>query len=154
MAEWNWQISPRCSEPQPRNSSQPSFCAKHRCRRSGLMCHAQVWHLFQRGVSGQSEDAKTPLCTTWRYGFARSWRDLSIGVAKGGACWSGFLFGQSSRFGRPSWCARARGDATTRRTGPPRNMWCFGVVVRVAACEREIAKTERRNISRDELTKI
>ena len=45
-----------------------------------------------RGVIRESEDAKTVLCTIWRYGFARSWRDLTICVAKGGACSSGFLF--------------------------------------------------------------
>ena len=31
----NWQISPRSSDPQPWKSSQPRFCAKHRCIRSG-----------------------------------------------------------------------------------------------------------------------
>ena len=95
----NWQISPRSSDPQPWKSSQCSFCAQHRCRRSRLRCHAQVWHLFGHGVSGELEDAKTPLCTTWRYGFARSRRDLTICVAKDGAC--------SSRFSRPSCRARA-----------------------------------------------
>ena len=55
-------------------------------------CHAQVWHLSGRGVSGESEDAKTPLCITWRYGLARSRRDLTICVVRGGACSSGFLF--------------------------------------------------------------
>ena len=43
-------------------------------------------------MSGGSEDAKTPLCITWRHGFARSRRDLTVCVAKGGACSSGFLF--------------------------------------------------------------
>ena len=88
-------------------------------------------------MPGESEDAKTPLCTTWRYGFARSRRDLTIGVAKGRTC--------SSRFSRP-WC-RARGDARKRRTGPPGNTSCFSVVFRMATCEREIAKTGRRSIS-------
>ena len=69
-----------------------SLLAKHRCRRGCQRCHAQVWHLFQRGVSGESEDAKTPLCTTWMYGLARSWRDLTICGVKGGACSNRFLF--------------------------------------------------------------
>ena len=98
----NWQISPRSSDPQPWKSSQCSFCAKHRCRRSGLRCHAQVWHLFRRGVTGESEVAKTPLCTTWRYTFARSRRDRTIGVAKGRACSSRFSFRKvASQLRRP-----------------------------------------------------
>ena len=88
----NWQISPRSSDPQPWKSSQPRFCAKRRCIRSSQKCHAQVKQISGRGVSGESEDAKTPLCTTWRYGFARSRRDLTICVAKRGACSSRFLF--------------------------------------------------------------
>ena len=34
--------------------------------------YAHVWPLIGRGETGRSEDAKTPLCTTWRCGFARS----------------------------------------------------------------------------------
>ena len=70
----------------------PAFAPNTAADDPGLKCHAQVWHSFRRGVSGDSEDAKRPLCTTWRYGFARSRRDLSICVAKGGACSSRFLF--------------------------------------------------------------
>jgi len=47
---WNWQISPRSSDPQPWKSSQPRFCAKHRCIRSRPKCHAQVWHFSGGGV--------------------------------------------------------------------------------------------------------
>ena len=35
---------------------------------TGPKCHTKVWALFGRGQTGGSEDAKTPLCTTWRYG--------------------------------------------------------------------------------------
>ena len=52
-------------------TSRASFCAKHRCRRQWPRPYAQVWPLFGRGETGGAEDAKTPLCTTWRYGFAR-----------------------------------------------------------------------------------
>ena len=95
-------ISPRSSDPQPWKSSQPRFCAKHRCIRTSQKCHAQVWPMLGRGVIRESEDAKTALCTIWRYGFARSWRDLTICVAKGGACSSGFLFRKAaSQLRRP-----------------------------------------------------
>ena len=43
--------------------------------------------------------------------------------------------------------SRARGDVRKRRTGPPGNTSCFSVVLRMATCEREIAKTGRRSIS-------
>ena len=43
-------------------------------------------------AGGESEEAKAPLCTTWSHGFARSRRDLTICMAKGGACSSRFLF--------------------------------------------------------------
>ena len=56
--------------------------------------HAHVRHLSGRGVSGESEGAKTPLCITWRYGLARSRRGLTICIAKGGACSSGSYFGK------------------------------------------------------------
>ena len=75
---------------------KPRFCAKHRYINSRPRCHAQVWHLSGRGVSGESEDAKTPLCITRSYGFARSRRDLTICVVKSVAGSSGFLF-QSPR---------------------------------------------------------
>ena len=45
--------------------------------------------------------------------------------------------------------SRARGDVRKRRTGPPGNTSCFSVVLRMATCEREIAKTGRRSISKD-----
>ena len=45
--------------------------------------------------------------------------------------------------------SRARGDVRKRRTGPPGNTSCFSVVFRMATCEREIAKTGRRSISKD-----
>ena len=45
--------------------------------------------------------------------------------------------------------SRARGDVRKRRTGPPGNTSCFSVVLRMATCEREIAKTGRRSISND-----
>ena len=45
--------------------------------------------------------------------------------------------------------SRARGDVRKRRTGPPGNISCFSVVFRMATCEREIAKTGRRSISKD-----
>ena len=63
-----------------------SGCAKHRCRRRWPKCYAKVWPLIGRGETGRSEDAKTTLCTTWRYGFART------SVAKCGACSSRFFF--------------------------------------------------------------
>ena len=47
--------------------------------------------------------------------------------------------------------ARARGDATTRRTGPPRNLWCFSVVYRVGTCKSEIAQTGKQRISQDDM---
>ena len=45
--------------------------------------------------------------------------------------------------------SRARGDVRKRRTGPPEHTSCFSVVFRMATCEREIAKTGRRSISKD-----
>ena len=50
----------------------------------------KVWPF--RGQSGDSENAKTPLCNSWRHGFARSRRDQTICVARGGDSSSGFLF--------------------------------------------------------------
>ena len=44
--------------------------------------------------------------------------------------------------------ARAREREETP-TGPPQNMWCFSMVFQVATCGLEIAKTERRSISKD-----
>ena len=76
----------------PSKSSQPHFCAQNRCRRQLPRPYAHVWPLIGRGETGRSEDAKTPLCTTWRYAFARSRWDPTICVAKGGACSSRFLF--------------------------------------------------------------
>ena len=54
--------------------------ARRRRRRSGLKCHAQVWHLFRRRVTRDSEDAKTPLCTTWKSGL------LFSGISGGNVC--------------------------------------------------------------------
>ena len=63
-------------------------------QQSGAACHRAasppVWHFC--GPSADSEYAKTTLCNSWRHGFARSRRDLTICVAKGGASSSGFLF--------------------------------------------------------------
>ena len=44
--------------------------------------------------------------------------------------------------------SRARGGVRKRRTGPPGNTSYFSVVFRMATCEREIAKTGRRSISK------
>ena len=66
------QISVRSFDTHPWKSSQASFCAKHRCRRLLPRPYAKAWPLMGRGETGGPEDAKTPLCTTWRYGFARS----------------------------------------------------------------------------------
>ena len=63
----------------------------------GQNANAQVWHLSGRGVSGESEDAKTPLCITWRYGFARSRRGLTICVVKGGGLLERILISESGK---------------------------------------------------------
>ena len=49
-----------------------------------------VWHFC--GPGEDSEHAKTPLCNSWRHGFARSRGDLTICVARGGDSSSRFLF--------------------------------------------------------------
>ena len=57
--------------------NHPTF-TQNGCRRQCPRLYAQVWPCS--GVAnetGGSKDAKTLLCTTWRYGFARSQRDLT-----------------------------------------------------------------------------
>ena len=72
------------------------MCAQDRLTKTTLQrgggqdATPQVWHFC--GHSGDSENAKTPLCNSWRHGFARSRGDQTICGARGGACSSGFLF--------------------------------------------------------------
>ena len=97
----------RCSVTRPPTLQQALVAAVNRLRREGLRrgphgcsgaagngsASATVWHFC--GFCGPSEDAiqtKTPLCNSWRHGFARSRRDLTIFVGRGGDSSSRFLF--------------------------------------------------------------
>ena len=100
--------------------------------------------------------------------LVRAWRNLGVGGCQNTAVhnlevWlrkisvrSNYTCGQ--RWGLleqifRSTVSRARGNARKRRTGLHRNMWCLSVVFRVATCGGEIAKTRRRSISKQGISR-